>query len=93
MALESLLSNFQIFTNLMGDCTIPLTAIEWCENYLDSGKTLGVLTRKVKKNKAEQNRAACMRSCMLHKTILASPSALVPSLDHFYNGCEVSFDL
>ena len=83
------------------------SAIEWCENYLNSSKTLGgVLTRKVpeeeeeeeeekkkKKKKAEQNRAACMHSCMLRKTILSSPSALLSGLDHFYNGFEVSFDL
>ena len=61
-------------------------------NYLNSSKTLGgVLTRlKCQKKKAEQNRAACMHSCMLRKTILMSPSA---HLDHFYNGFEVVFDL
>ena len=79
------------------------SAIEWCENYLNRSKTLGgVLTtekcqkkkkKKKKKKKAEQNRAACMHSCMLRKTILSSLSALLSGLDHFYNGFEVSFDL
>ena len=46
-----------------------------------------------KKKKPEQNRAACMHSCMLRKTILSSLSALLSGLDHFYNGFEVSFDL
>ena len=72
------------------------SAIEWCENYLNSCKTLGgVLTRlkKCQKKKAEQNRAACMHSCMLRKTILSSSSALLSGLDHFHNGFEVSFDL
>ena len=77
-------------------CSISST-IEWCENYLNSSKTLGgVLTRLKKcqkKKKAEQNRAACMHSCMLRKTILSSLSALLSGLDHFYNGFEVSFDL
>ena len=41
----------------------------------------------------ELNRAACMHSCMLHKTILLSPSTLLSGLDHLYNGFEVSFDL
>ena len=73
------------------------SAIEWCENYLNSSKTLGgVLTRlkkcQKKKKKPEQNRAACMHSCMLRKTILSSTSALLSGLDHFYNGFEVSFD-
>ena len=73
-----------------------ISAIEWCDNFLNSSKTLGgVLTRLKcqKKKKAEQNRAACMHSCMLRKTILLSPSALLSGLDHFYNGYEVSFDL
>ena len=34
-----------------------------------------------------------MHSCMLHKTILLSPSAFLSGLDHFYNKFEVSFDL
>ena len=72
------------------------SAIEWCENHLNSSKTLGgVLTRlkKCQKKKPEQNRAACMHSCMLCKTTLSSPSALLSGLDHFYNEFEVSFDL
>ena len=71
------------------------SAIEWCENYLNSSKTLGgVLTRtevpeeRRKLNKIERH------ACTMHaKTILSSLSALLSGLDHFYNGFEVSFDL
>ena len=34
-----------------------------------------------------------MHSCMLYKTILSSPSALLSGMDHFYNEFEVSFEL
>ena len=54
---------------------------------------VGVASPVLEKKKPEQNRAACMHSCMHCKTILSSPSALLSGLDHFYNGFEVSFDL